>query len=738
MTTWHEAATSAGPTGEAAPHRIKGHHVRLATLIHRLRRTAEDGLGSALDLIARLWIAQGFFVSGVLKASDWKTALALSANEYPVPWLDPVAAAWLGVAVELIGSILLSFGLLTRFAATALAALCLVIYTHYQALPDTLLTAILLGWFVVRGAGRHSLDRLFGPAVAESAVPGGALLAKLFDATTRRVGPVFQLFVRLWMAEIFWSSGLSKIASWPTTVLLFAEEYRVPVLPPEWAAALATSIELTMPVLLAVGLLTRASTLPLLAMTLVIQLTYLDRAEHVLWMLLLGQVLLRGAGPLSLDHLLWRRLTKVLPQLDGIPFLPGRDAPHVVIVGAGFGGLAAARALAHTAAQVTVIDRRNYHLFQPLLYQVATAGISPADIATPIRSILRDQANTRVLLGRVTGIDQAGRAVLIGETRVPYDYLVLATGARHSYFGREDWAADAPGLKKVDDALAIRHRILSAFEAAEATTDEAERRHLLTFVVVGAGPTGVELAGAIVELARVGMAKEFRSFDPASARVILVEAGPRVLAAFPDSLSGEARTALTRLGVEVRTGQPVKEIAADHVVLGDERLETRTVIWAAGVTASPAAKWLGVEADRAGRVKVGPDLSVPGKPDIFVIGDTAAVTDAFGQAVPGLAPAAKQEGTYVARLIGRRIEGRGDQAAFRYLHVGSLATIGRKAAVADFGFVRLTGALAWWFWGMVHVAFLVGARNRLAVLLDWMWSYLTFGRGVRLITGGRD
>jgi NADH dehydrogenase FAD-containing subunit len=234
------------------------------------------------------------------------------------------------------------------------------------------------------------------------------------------------------------------------------------------------------------------------------------------------------------------------------------------------------------------------------------------------------------------------------------------------------------------------------------------------------------------------MAKEFRSFDPASARVILVEAGPRVLAAFPDSLSGEARAALTRLGVEVRTGQPVKAIAADHVVLGDERLETRTVVWAAGVTASPAAKWLGVEADRAGRVKVGPDLSVPGKPDIFVIGDTAAVTDVFGQAVPGLAPAAKQEGAYVARLIGRRIEGRRDPAAFRYLHLGSLATIGRKAAVADFGFVRLTGTLAWWFWGMVHVAFLVGARNRLAVLLDWMWSYLTFGRGVRLITGGRD
>lgn len=738
MTTWREAATAAAVPAHGSPTMPMARTSHLATLLYRVRCAAEGGIGSTLDLLIRLWIAQAFFVSGVLKASDWKTALALAANEYPVSWLSPVTAAWLGAAVELIGSVLLAAGLLTRFAAASLAALCLVIFTSYQALPETMLTAILLGWFVVRGAGRLSLDQMVGSAVADSAIPGAALVSKAFDATTRWIGPAYQLFIRLWMAEIFWSSGLTKVASWQTTVLLFADEYRVPLLPPEWAAALATTTELSAPVLLAAGLFTRAATLPLLAMTLVIQLTYLDKPEHFLWMMMLGQILLRGPGPLSLDHAIWRRLAKALPQLEGIPFLPGADAPRVVIVGAGFGGLAAARALAHAAAHVTVIDRRNYHLFQPLLYQVATAGISPADIATPIRTVLRDQANTRVLLGRVTGIDEAGRAVLIGETRVPYDYLVLATGARHSYFGRDDWATDAPGLKKVDDALAIRSRILAAFEAAELAQDEAERRRLLTFIVVGAGPTGVELAGAIVELARIGMAKEFRSFDPAEARVILVEAGPRVLAAFPEPLSAKASAALEKLGVEVRTGQPVKAIAADHVMLGEERLETRTVIWAAGVAASPAAKWLKVEADRAGRVKVAPDLSVPGKTNVFVIGDTAAVTDAFGQMVPGLAPAAKQAGHYVARLIGRRIEGHRDPAPFRYLHLGSLATIGRKAAVADFGFIRLSGLVAWWLWGMVHIAFLIGTRNRLAVMLDWLWSYLTYGRGVRLITGERD
>jgi NADH dehydrogenase/putative oxidoreductase len=323
----------------------------------------------------------------------------------------------------------------------------------------------------------------------------------------------------------------------------------------------------------------------------------------------------------------------------------------------------------------------------------------------------------------------------MGEVPVPYDYLILATGARHSYFGKDEWAAFAPGLKKIDDATQIRGRILAAFERAEATQDDAARRRLLTFVIVGAGPTGVELAGAIVELARLGMAKDFRTFDPASARVILVEAGPRALAAFPESLSAKAQAALEHLGVEVRVGARVEAIDEDGALVSGERIPAATVLWAAGVAASPAAKWLGVEGDRAGRVEVGPDLSVPGLRNVFVIGDTALALDAKGKPVPGLAPAAKQGGAYAARVIRARIEGRPAPKPFRYLHMGSLATIGRKAAVADFGVVELSGLVAWWLWGAIHVGFLVGARNRAAVLLDWFWAYLTSRRGIRLITG---
>jgi NADH:ubiquinone reductase (H+-translocating) len=409
--------------------------------------------------------------------------------------------------------------------------------------------------------------------------------------------------------------------------------------------------------------------------------------------------------------------------------------PRVVIVGAGFGGLAAASALKGADVQLTVIDRRNYHLFQPLLYQVATAALSPAAIAQPIRSILKRQRNAAVLLGRVTGIDTGARAVLLGERRIPYDYLVVATGARHAYFGHDEWEPFAPGLKKIEDATAIRARILLAFEQAESATDPALRRALLTFAIVGGGPTGVELAGALAELARQALVAEFRAIDPRAARVVLIEAGPRLLPAFPERLSAVARRALERLGVEVRLGAAVTACDGAGVALGDERLETRCILWAAGVAASPAAKWLGAERDRAGRVRVGPDLSVPGHPEVFVIGDSALVTDAGGRPLPGIAPAAKQAGHYVARLIRARVTGRRAPAPFRYRHLGDLATIGRKAAVADFGWLRLSGRLAWLLWGVVHIFFLIGFRNRLVVLLDWLFAYLTFQRGSRLITG---
>jgi NADH:ubiquinone reductase (H+-translocating) len=407
---------------------------------------------------------------------------------------------------------------------------------------------------------------------------------------------------------------------------------------------------------------------------------------------------------------------------------------RVVIVGAGFAGLAAAKALAKAPVDVTVIDRRNYHLFQPLLYQVATAGLSPAEIATPIRSILRHQRNTRVLLGRVGAVDKRARTVEVEGRHVPFDILVVATGARHGYFGHNDWEEVAPGLKKIDDATRLRHRILLAFEEAESTDDPQERQRLLNFVIIGGGPTGVELAGAIAELAKVALAKDFRQIDPRSSRVILVESGNRILATFPESLSAFARSALERLGVEVLLGHPATECDRAGVVVDGHRIEARTIVWAAGVAASPAAKWLGAEKDHAERVIVGHDLTLPGHPEIFVLGDTAAAPGPNGKPLPGVGPVAKQQGAHVGRLIAARAAGKASPPPFRYRNYGNLATIGRKVAVADFGRIRLGGRLAWLLWGGIHVLLLIGFRNRIAVILDWLWAYVTFQRGARLIT----
>jgi len=408
---------------------------------------------------------------------------------------------------------------------------------------------------------------------------------------------------------------------------------------------------------------------------------------------------------------------------------------RVVIVGAGFGGLAAAKALDGAPLNLTVVDRRNYHLFQPLLYQVATAGLSPADIAWPIRAILREQMHTVMLMDEVVGVDVARREVISTGRRLPYDFLIIATGARHAYFGHDQWEAYAPGLKQIDDATSIRHRVLLAFERAEMADDPTEQQRLLTFVVIGAGPTGVEMAGSLAELAHRALARDFRRINPRRARILLVEAGPRVLAAFPEQLSTYARRVLAKLGVEVRLGVPVTEIDTLGVRIGDERVAAGTVIWAAGVQASPAAQWLRADADRAGRVKVEPDLSVPGHPEIFVIGDTALVLNAEGKPVPGIAPAAKQQGKFVAELIKAKIAGKQARPRFDYVHRGNLATIGRNAAVIDFGRVRLKGLLAWWVWGIAHLYFLIGVRAPILVALQWLWSYVTFGKGARLITG---
>jgi NADH dehydrogenase len=408
--------------------------------------------------------------------------------------------------------------------------------------------------------------------------------------------------------------------------------------------------------------------------------------------------------------------------------------PRIVIVGAGFGGLSAAKALAGKPFDVTVIDRHNYHLFQPLLYQVATASLSPAEIASPIRGILQRAQNVNVMLGKVSGIDLERREVLAEGRRVPYDTLVLATGAQHAYFGHGDWAAFAPGLKTIDDATYIRRRILLAFEKAETETDPAERARLLNFVIVGGGPTGVEMAGAIAELANRALAEDFRSIDPRAARIILVEAAPRLLTPFDPPLSEAARTSLEQLGVEVRLGTPVTALDGAGVSVGTERIEARTVIWGAGVIASPAGEWLGAETDRAGRVKVTPDLSVPGHPDIFVIGDTAAIDDANGNPLPGVAPVAKQQGNYVAALLIARQRGK-TVAPFRYRDLGSLATIGRKRAIIQMGRLKMKGFFAWLLWCVAHIYYLIGFRNRFVVAISWLWNYITFQRATRLITG---
>lgn len=407
---------------------------------------------------------------------------------------------------------------------------------------------------------------------------------------------------------------------------------------------------------------------------------------------------------------------------------------HVVIIGAGFGGLYAARALGREPVRVTVLDRHNHHTFQPLLYQVATAGLNPGDIAAPIRRVLRKYKNTSVLLAEVKAIDPARKRVICEDGEISYDKLIVAAGASHSYFGHEEWAPVAPGLKTIEDALEIRRRILLAFEAAEREPDPERRAAWMTFVVVGGGPTGVELAGALSELARHTLVHEFRHINPCKARIILLEGAGQVLPTYVPELGEKARQQLMELNVDVRTNCLVTHIDAEGVSIGDKRIAAKTVLWGAGVAASPLARSLGAPLDRAGRVLVEPDLTVPGHEDIYVIGDLASLKQEDGSPVPGVAPAAIQEGRHAARNIARTLKGL-PRLPFRYRDRGSMATIGRAAAVADFGRVKLSGLLAWLAWLVVHVAFLIGFRNRFLVLFSWAWSYLTYERGSRLITG---
>ena len=679
--------TTAAAFDSAAP------RLRIAAWLN-VGRAALRLAAPVVDLLVRLSLARAFFAPGMLPHT---------------PLFDVARTAWPTIIVQVAGPALLAAGLWVRPVAMLMLALTLLAQTAGPPRDEHLFWAALFGWYVVQGAGPFSLDNLLGKGLGFSPLPLASramAAARWFD---RQIGPLYRLAVRLWLA-----AALAGLALPPAMLPATASA----MLPRPWTliAAALLALGLATP-LLAAGLLVAGSGLAIAG------------AGHVVTaygLLLLALLGVSGAGRYSLDRLISAWVHQPAPPVEG--------APHIVIVGAGFGGLACAKGLRHERARITLVDRYNYHLFQPLLYQVATGSLSPADVATPVRGLFRDQPSLRVLCGAVSGVDVAGQCLTVDGRRLPYDVLVLATGASHGYFGHEEWAAVAPGLKSVEDATSIRSRILAAFELAEATDDPVARDTLLTFLVCGAGPTGVELAGAIAELAGHGMEKEFRNFDPASARILLVQSGPRVLPQFPERLSAFARASLEALGVEVRVDSRVEAIDGAGVAVNGERIAAATVLWAAGVVASPAAAWLGREPDQAGRLKVGPDLSVPGLPNVFAIGDTALALAWDGKPAPGLAPAAKQGGAYVASVLRARLRGSTPPPPFRYRHQGSLATIGRKSAVADFGRVKLTGAPAWWLWGAVHILFLAELRNQFSVMLGWVWSYFTFGVGVRLIT----
>lgn len=688
-------------------------------------------------LAIRLWLAQAFMSAGVLNAGDPEPTIWLFTFVYPVAWITPETATAVLIAVELIAPVFLIIGLLSRLAALPLLLVSGLLFGAYPAVIEHGYHLVFLGLIILLGPGAISLDRKFASALARSALPLAAPAQQSAGWLSRYAGPVYMALLRVWTAALFV----------PATAIAPIETFRL-IAPitgsfgematdSAWLTGLTTIGAPGLALLLAAGFLTRIAAFLLAALVVLVDEFYFDLGGHGLCLFLLAWLVARGPGTLSLDRLAKARCDAIFPGLD--PSVEWLDkAPRVVIVGGGFAGIAAALGLKYARAQVTLIDRHNYHLFQPLLYQVATALLSPADIATPIRSLMRGRRYCRVILGEVTGVDRAEKTVSVDGRSVPFDYLVLATGARHSYFGQDEWEPYAPGLKRIDDATAVRRRILLAFEKAEQTDDSEDRARLMTFVIIGGGPTGVELAGAIAELARHGLAGEFHRIDPADAKVILVQSASRLLPAMPKRLSENAKQALEALGVDVRLDSRVEAIDEEGARVGEDVIAAGTAVWAAGVAASPAGEWLDADCDKAGRVIVGPALGLPDDPDIFVVGDTACCEGADGKPLPGLAAVAKQQGTYVARVIRARIENLEPPGRFRYRDYGVMATIGRDKAVADLRGLRLSGTLAWWLWSLVHVAFLADIRNRLSVMLDWTWSYLTFARRIRLITGSGD
>jgi len=663
-----------------------------------------------LLLIARVWFGQVVFVHRIM-------AMAESAHSGSVSGVLH-APSGVEALLHVIAPLLLSVGFLTRpiallfFVQTGLGV---------SAMSSGAIGVkiALLGWLVVSGPGVLSVDHLLKRGLLFFPSRLLQLGGRIYDAIERNGTHVALLAIRIALAVSitdYVSPALSH-----TGLMMFGVAASS-LIHPAWLA-------IVIAVGLALGVGTRFGAL-IFALMISVATIGMSTDDRLAILLLVLVVAIAGGGALSIDRVIdrWLRvITKRTRKQAG-------TLPHVVVVGAGFGGVAAARGLSRLPCRVTLIDQRNHHLFQPLLYQVATAALSPADIATPIRELFRRQSNVRVQLAEVTGVDTATREVSTGSGRVPFDYLVLATGARHSYFGQDAWAQFAPGLKNIEDATSIRSRLLRAFEEAENAIDEEQRAAWLTFVIVGGGPTGVELAGAICELARHGMTDEYRVIDPARARVILLQSGDRVLPSFSAASSVAAERSMRSLGVDVRLRSRVLSVDSAGVDVHGQRIPARTVLWAAGVAASAAAQWLEQETDASGRLAVSEDLSVPGLDGIFALGDTALSTGWSGAAVPGLAPAAKQQGYYVARVIGAQLRGAPPPAPFQYRHLGSLATVGRQEAVAEFGRVRLWGAPAWWFWGAAHISFLAGGRNRSTVLLNWIWAYLTYRRSTRLIT----
>ena len=662
-----------------------------------------------LLLATRVWFGQIVLVHQIMAMAESHTAGQLGAGLHAP---SSVEAALHGIA-----PLLLTVGLLTR----PIALVLLVDGYGSIGLGPGGATLALLAWLIVLGPGPLSLDALLARGLAWAPLGPLRLIGAFYERIERYFSPVLLLITRAGIAA-------SLVPASAFALALFGQTARAGlatafVHPSSWIAAILAGC-------IAAGCIARPATLIYAAMVPLagIAMSMDDRLAVLLLLLMFAAT---EPGIVSVDRLFAHWLLDS-PDSEGNTL---DHCPHVVVVGGGFGGIATVRGLCKSRCRITLIDRRNHHLFQPLLYQIATAALSPGEIATPIRSLFRGQRNVQVRLGSVTGVDTIAREVLIGPDRVKFDYLVLATGARHSYFGNDHWAPYAPGLKSIEDATAIRSRLLRAFEEAETAADEVARAAWLTFVIVGGGPTGIELAGAIAELAHHGMDQEYRTIDPSTSRVILVHSGPRVLPAFPPSLSAAAEHSLRALGVTVCLDTKVLGVDQDGADLGKERIPARTILWAAGVAASPVAKWLHQPEDGSGRIKVNDDLSVPALQRVYAIGDTASSLGWNGAAVPGLAPAAKQQGTYAARVIDAQLAGRRPPPPFRYRHFGSLATIGRQSAVAEIGPVHMWGAPAWWFWGVAHIAFLTGGPNRAKVMLDWLWAYLTYRRSTRLITG---